>query len=148
MNSPPCGSCNLLIILVSGAAQTASRKRNWRRCGSCETTRANAPGVQAFSYVCASSLMHVILGCRCYTRSPPRQLALLDQSRPSNTSSKGCGPLATISKVGQGGMSEFEKEKWVAEARLDAILGASNASRKSVRSGVRCWMAFVGTTCS
>ena len=40
--------------------------------------------------------------------------------------------------------SESERTKWLEESRMDAILGASSRSHKSVRSGIRCWIAFVG----
>ena len=36
------------------------------------------------------------------------------------------------------------RSRWLLEARLDAILGGSSRSHKSVRSGIRCWMGFVG----
>ena len=87
-----------------------------------------------------------------FCRSRPRQLqfkavgvlAKLDQRREPNAESTGTGPKATMIKLDCRLASESERNKWLEESRMDAILGASSRSHKSVRSGIRCWIAFVG----
>ena len=37
-----------------------------------------------------------------------------------------------------------EKRRWLEEARLDAILGSCPYSLASVKSGLRCYLAFAG----
>ena len=93
--------------------------------------------------------------CACadlLRRSRPRQkpltaaqgLALFDQMRPANSTAAGLGPMAALQSLDERGVSLTAKKAWLEESRLDAILGASSRSHKSVRSGTRCWMAFVG----
>ena len=85
-------------------------------------------------------------------RSRPRQklptavrgLALFDQMRPASSTAAGRGPMAALQSLDGRCESLTEKQAWLEESRLDAILGASSRSHKSVRSGIRCWMAFVG----
>jgi len=36
------------------------------------------------------------------------------------------------------------KLRWIEEARLDAILGGMKLSMSYLRSGLRCYVAFVG----
>ncbi len=72
-------------------------------------------------------------------------LALFDKRRPPNSTSAGLGPMAAMQSVDARGLSAGEKLAWLEESRMDAILGASSRSHKSVRSGIRCWVAFVGT---
>ena len=93
--------------------------------------------------------LHVLFS---FCRSRPRQLqfkavgvlAKLDQRREPNAESTGTGPKATMMKLDCRLASESERNKWLEESRMDAILGASSRSHKSVRSGIRCWIAFVG----
>ena len=85
------------------------------------------------------------------SRSPPRPkqihwargIALLDKPRPPNASAAGLGPMATLKSVEEQAISPAQRAAWLGETRIDAILGATCRSQKSVRSGVRCWMAFV-----
>lgn len=104
-------------------------------------------------------------------RSRPKQkqlplasvIAQLDQKRPPNSSAAGMGPRAAMQALELRVASPSELSEWLEEARLDAILGASGVgvnclicvvtcaspgscsrSHKSVRSGIRCWMSFVG----
>ena len=90
-----------------------------------------------------------------FCRSRPKQiqpylpksagLELLDRPRAPNTASVGRGPMAALLAL-DSGLTEGEISAWLEETRLDAILGASSRSHKSVRSGIRCWMAFVGVS--
>ena len=64
--------------------------------------------------------------------------------RPANSTAAGLGPMAALQSLEGRCESLTEKQAWLEESRLDAILGASSRSHKSVRSGIRCWMAFVG----
>ena len=41
-------------------------------------------------------------------------------------------------------MTAQEKGAWVEESRIRAILGNSAATMKSLRSGVSCYITFVG----
>jgi len=70
----------------------------------------------------------------------------LEKVRPPNTAAAGKGPMAALQAADSGGSAD-ERKAWLAESRTDAILGACSRSHKSVRSGVRCWMAFVGMSC-
>ena len=70
----------------------------------------------------------------------------LEKVRPPNTAAAGKGPMAALHAAESGG-SASERKAWLAESRTDAILGACSRSHKSVRTGVRCWMAFVGMSC-
>ena len=74
-------------------------------------------------------------------------LAQLDQRWLSNTASAGTGPRATLHRVDAGFQSVAERKGWLQATKLDAILGVSSRSHKSVRSGIRCWIAFVGRLC-
>ena len=86
-------------------------------------------------------------------RSRPKQkafpsifqsVALLDRKREPNQNSRGKGPMATLKSLDTRNFGDFERLQWLEGTRLDAILGATSGSHKSVRSGVRHWMAFVG----
>ena len=46
------------------------------------------------------------------------------------------------------GCSQSAIDVWVEEARIDAIIGSCALSLKSVKSGTRCYMAFVGAQAS
>ena len=91
----------------------------------------------------------------CLGRSRPKQkqlcgahaLAQLDQKRPPNSVSAGLGPRAAMQTLDLKLTSASDRVKWLEESRMDAILGACSRSHKSVRSGIRCWMAFVGKCC-
>ena len=73
-----------------------------------------------------------------------RIVANLEAPRPPNTAAKGKGPMAAVKAVSSACVSNMQKCAWLEESRLDAILGSSSRSHKSVRSGIRCWIAFVG----
>ena len=53
-----------------------------------------------------------------------------------------CGPLQSINKVHRSLESEVDRLKWLADARMEAILGSCCASLASVKSGIRCYLAF------
>ena len=46
------------------------------------------------------------------------------------------------------GCSQSAIDVWMEEARIDAIIGSCALSLKSVKSGTRCYMAFVGAQAS
>ena len=64
--------------------------------------------------------------------------------RARNTTSAGRGPREALSALDFGGMKPSEVKAWTEEARMDAILGSCRLSIKSVKSGVRCYVAFAG----
>ena len=57
---------------------------------------------------------------------------------------EGSTPLKALEIAKKEGGTQEQRERFLASARQDAILGATAKSQKSVRSGVRCWMCFVG----
>ena len=69
----------------------------------------------------------------------------LVKERPPNQHAAGVGPRAAIRKLHQKEMSLQEKLEFVEQARLDALLGACRLSLHSWKSGVKCYIAFIGT---
>ena len=65
--------------------------------------------------------------------------------RPTNCTALSRGPLEALRHSGLHFKSKEERAKWTAEARLDAILGGCQASVGSVKSGLRCYLAFAGS---
>lgn len=57
---------------------------------------------------------------------------------------EGVGPMAALKRVRFDCMDLQAKLRWIEEARLDAILGGMKLSMSSLRSGLRCYVAFVG----
>ena len=57
---------------------------------------------------------------------------------------RGLGPRAALRRSGLREMQQGEKKQWVEAARLNAILGNSSASLRSLRSGVCCYITFAG----
>ena len=55
------------------------------------------------------------------------------------------GPKAAMDEANFSAMSSREKSKWVDDARIMAILGASARTLPSMRSGIRCYLAFAGS---
>jgi len=112
-----------------------------------------APQGQAKIQVCVFRVVRVVscvlrLACRSRPKRVqlhgPGVMAQLDKRRLPSTLSAGSGPLATRQKLDLSLTSAGARSRWLLEARLDAILGGSSRSHKSVRSGIRCWMGFVG----
>ena len=66
------------------------------------------------------------------------------EPRAANTTSAGHGPMAALESLDLSALSESAMAEWLETARLDAILGSCRLSLKSVKSGVRCFMAFAG----
>ena len=63
---------------------------------------------------------------------------------PCNTA-RGLGPRGALQKL--VGQTSAQKATWLEEARIAAILGSCLLSMKSVKSGIRCYIAFVGERC-
>jgi len=76
-------------------------------------------------------------------------IAILDvaATRSPNTCALGKGPRETLASLHLQKMSDSQRAEWLAEARLDAIIGLCRLSIASVRSGVRCFVAFSSATC-
>ena len=89
---------------------------------------------------------------RVVRRSPPKRgnahtlnvIAELDGTRQPNTVTARRGPMAAIDATNSKVVTESDRLEFLEESRLSAILGSCARSHKSVRSGIRCWMAFVG----
>ena len=71
-----------------------------------------------------------------------QKIECLLQDRAVLTEAEGLGPRGALKRVMATVKSEEEKSAFVQRARLDAILGSCLASMPSVRSGVRCYLAF------
>ena len=84
--------------------------------------------------------------CVCHDRPDRDPLDML-QVRDVNVVSKGLGPRAALTHANLAARTGPEKEAWLEESRIDAIIGSCSLSLKSVRSGVRCYMAFAGSMC-
>ena len=63
------------------------------------------------------------------------------------TATKSQGPRASMNDVDFSVMGSRDKLKWVCDARITAILGSNARTLPSVRSGVRCYLAFAGLVC-
>ena len=53
-----------------------------------------------------------------------------------------CGPMQSINRVHLSLESESDRLRWLADARMEAILGSCSGSLNSVKSGIRCYLAF------
>ena len=58
----------------------------------------------------------------------------------------GKGPAKAVKNLGGLFKTGVVAEEWLQEARMDAVVGSCKKSLPSVRSGVRCYMAFVDAT--
>ena len=65
-------------------------------------------------------------------------------SRPERVVATGVGPRATLVRTNLQAMYPHVKKAWVEEARLTAILGNRASTLKSLRSGVCCYITFIG----
>ena len=54
------------------------------------------------------------------------------------------GPRAAVAELDRINDSSEEWSIWIEEARLHALLGSCRASIASVKSGIRCYVAFAG----
>ena len=63
----------------------------------------------------------------------------------TNVDATGSGPMMALRKKVFEHMTEAQKAAWLEKARIDALLGGMRCSLKSMRSGIRCYRAFVGT---
>jgi len=68
-------------------------------------------------------------------------------TRTPNRTAVGRGPRAALRNALLSEMCLDAKLDWVEQARLDAILGACRLSMESWRSGVRCYVAYIGACC-
>ena len=82
--------------------------------------------------------------CQKSAHSADELLGMLNE-RPTNCTALSRGPLEALRHSGLHFKSKEERAKWTAEARLDAILGGCQASVGSVKSGLRCYLAFAGS---
>ena len=71
-------------------------------------------------------------------------MEMLEGRREANTASAGFGPRAALENLKRSGKPIGGMRTWVEEARLAAILGSCSLSLPSLRSGLRCYVAFVG----
>ena len=65
-------------------------------------------------------------------------------NRPERVVATGVGPRATLVRTNLQAMYPHVKKAWVEEAQLTAILGNRASTLKSLRSGVCCYITFIG----
>ena len=63
--------------------------------------------------------------------------------RTENPGLQGMGPRRALKVLALVQKSAVERSAWLEQARLDAIVGSCRGSLGSVKSGVRCYVAFV-----
>jgi hypothetical protein len=68
----------------------------------------------------------------------------MDMPNESHAVRVSAGPRAASELANFKGMSQNEKDKWFTNAGMRAVLGACARTLPSVRSGVRCFLAFAG----
>ena len=84
-----------------------------------------------------------VSGDERYSRAKQKhKIECLMKGRDVFTEAEGLGPRDALKRVMLTVTSEAEKNAYMQGARLDAILGSCLASMPSVRSGVRCYLAF------
>ena len=66
------------------------------------------------------------------------------QPRAHNADAKDAGPRKALSRLVFEAKDDNEIMDWVQSARLDAITGSASRSLPSLRSGIRCYITFVG----
>ena len=64
--------------------------------------------------------------------------------RPQRSGAIGMGPRAAMTAAGLDGMSYNDRAQWFESARLDALLGSNKTSLRSFKSGVSCFISFIG----
>ena len=68
----------------------------------------------------------------------------LASSRAKNRDAVANGPRDALKRLCFASMDEAQRSAWQEKARLDAILGCASMSMASVKTGLRCYVAFVG----
>ena len=99
-----------------------------------------------------SSCQSVSLFVRPAKREPPDNTAKrlrtrcieILADRPRNTTAERAGPRAALKRLHLEDLSQRERAVWYENARVDAILSPCRLSLPSIRSGIRCWFAFIG----
>ena len=91
----------------------------------------------------------ILLSCRS-----PRAVSMVQDLMNGNVSgvhkrrqppeAEGVGPLKALKRLGLDSMAPLQRSQWAEEARLCAVLGTMQFSMDSWKSGVRCYVAFVG----
>ena len=94
----------------------------------------------------------------CSCRSPaPKRARIVEELRAGDVLclkgdlqfhhvAKGRGPRAAIAKTGLSKCTQADRMVWLESARLEAVLGGMRLSMPSVCSGLRCYVAFVGSS--
>ena len=72
-----------------------------------------------------------------------RNVCELLKTRPRNNLAEHCGPRAALRKLAAGLGSHSEKQAYIQQASLDAILGACPKTMDSLKCGIRCYEAYV-----
>ena len=72
----------------------------------------------------------------------------LSMVHPQSENARGRGPRAALVASGIGKMSRCARDRWLEDARLEALLGNRKATLTSLKSGVKCYISFVGKVCA
>ena len=70
-------------------------------------------------------------------------LAVVSGKRAVNMTAHGVGPTQATKRLRLAERTEDQRNTWIEEARLDAILGSTRLSLPSLRTGLRCYVSFV-----
>ena len=86
-------------------------------------------------------------------KSPTKECSLVDglsqgmvpvlKLHETGSLAEGGGPMRALKALCLQDMSAPDRVIWLEKARVDSILGATSGSLPSVRSGIRCYLAFV-----
>ena len=88
---------------------------------------------------CASCL----LGCAAQQHGNARRALGMLVSKPKPAICKDKTPMQTVKHMGRALKTPEEREQFVLEAKVDAVLTSCSKSLPSVRSGLLCYIAFV-----
>ena len=72
------------------------------------------------------------------------KVANIPVDMPRSCAARGLGPRAALQRAGLQELPALDRRLWVEETRIACLLGNSTATRKSLKSGVSCYIAFVG----
>jgi hypothetical protein len=78
---------------------------------------------------------------------PTDVLQLLNESLHPRDWGTSRGPRHALKVSGLSQLSPAQKQTWLEESRVEAILGSCRRSLRSVRSGVTCYISFASTLC-
>ena len=88
---------------------------------------------------CLQPMHRCLQGVHCFLVGCPVSLVC----RSEDTALQSMGPRRALKKLALAQLSAADRSLWLEQARIDAIVGSCRGSLESVKSGVRCYVAFV-----